>query len=56
MIAWPIETSAVHGMFLMKYSRLSRLRSWPAFTSRPASRAASAVSMKPAIALSLSAG
>ena len=25
MRAWPMDTSAVHGMFLMKYSRLSAL-------------------------------
>ena len=52
MIAWPIETSSVHGMFLTKYSRFSRLRSCPALRPSPHSLAASAALMKGAIACS----
>ena len=50
MIAWPIDTSAVHGMLRMKNSRFSRFRSCPAFTARPHSLALSAVRMKGAMA------
>ena len=37
MMACPMETSAVQGIVLMKYSRFTRFRSWPVLMSRPQS-------------------
>src|ERR1700730_18301122 len=41
--SWPIEASARKGIAATKAGRLSRLRSCPALTTRPCSRARAAV-------------